>query len=108
MDVLRTGVRSLMVPSPSKDQVDEQRRRAALLDQQGIVTLLTPEQLTPEDLAQAMIQQLSRPLPIHRINLNGAMNAAKRLRSQLNQPPSPRLATLPKPHRSTPKIPSFS
>lgn len=108
MDVLRTGVRSLMVPSPSKDQVDEQRRRAALLDQQGIVTLLTPEQFTPEDLAQAMIQQLSRPLPIHRINLDGAMNAAKRLRSQLNQPASPRLAATPKPHRSTPKIPSFS
>lgn len=83
MDVLRTGVRSLMAPSPSKDQVDEQRRRAALLDQQGIVCLLSPEQLTPAALAQAIVQQLQTPAPMHHINLAGAANTTQFLRSRL-------------------------
>lgn len=94
MNVLRTGVRSLMLPSPSKDQADEQRRRAALLNQQGIVDLLTPEQLAPEVLAEAVVQRLSALKPVHQVNLEGAGNAARRLRSLLQDVSSQELVAV--------------
>ncbi|MGF1601790.1 MAG: glycosyltransferase family protein [Thermosynechococcaceae cyanobacterium] len=87
MNVLRTGVRSLISPSPSVDQADEQRLRATLLTNKGAVDLLTPEQLNPEGMAQAILGRLAQPQPCHSINLDGAKHASERLRSLLQDIP---------------------
>jgi predicted glycosyltransferase len=84
MNVLRTGIRSLIMPSPSADQADEQRQRASLLAQRGIVDLLEPEDLKPERFAQTLLKRLAQPRPIHAINLNGADNTRLQLRSLLH------------------------
>ncbi len=83
MNVLRAGVRSLILPSPSVDQFDEQRRRAARLAAMGVIGLLDPADLDPVRLAQRMLAQLDQPKPIHAINLNGAQNTARRLQALL-------------------------
>lgn len=79
MNVLRTNVRSLILPSPSIDQADEQRQRATLLADRGIVDLLRPERLSPYALANAILRCLAQPKPTHAINLEGGRNAAQRL-----------------------------
>ncbi len=83
MNVLRSGVRSLMVPSPSVDQADEQRLRATALAQKGVVNLLSPDQLNPAGMAEAILWQLTQPKPSHAIALDGAQQASERLRSLL-------------------------
>lgn len=83
MNVLRTGVRALILPSPSVDQADEQQLRATLLAQRGVVDLLSPEQLAPDRLTQAILESLSKPSPSHNLNLNGAQNACQRLQALL-------------------------
>ena len=87
MDVLRTGVRSLIAPSPSVDQVDEQMLRATRLAQMGVVEVLSPDQLSPAHLAQAILQRLELPRSAHSINLDGAQNASRRLQRLLDDVP---------------------
>jgi predicted glycosyltransferase len=83
MSILRAGVRSLILPSPSVDQVDEQRRRAARLAAMGVIGLLDPADLDPVRLAQKMLVHLNQPKPTHAINLNGAQNTARLLQALL-------------------------
>lgn len=85
MNVLSTQVRSLILPSPSPDQADEQWIRASRLAQLGAVHVLAPDQLTPATLAHAIFQRLHGPKPSHDINLKGAENTAWRLRQLCDQ-----------------------
>lgn len=85
MNVLSTQVRSLILPSPSPDQADEQWIRASRLAQLGAVDVLCSDQLSPAALAHAILQRLHTPKPSHAINLKGSENTAWRLRQLCNQ-----------------------
>jgi predicted glycosyltransferase len=87
MNVLRTGVRSLLLPSPNPSQTDEQRIRAEKLARLGIVSLLEPSDLEPEKLVNAMTTALSLPPAVHPINLQGADNTAHCLQQMLSEKP---------------------
>ena len=82
MDILRARVRALVCPSPSVDQADEQRIRAAKLAERDILQQL-PDQPTVAELSQAIVQQINQPKPNHNINLQGAQNSAQRLKQLL-------------------------
>lgn len=85
MNVLSTQIRSLILPSPSPDQADEQWLRASRLAQLGAVDLLSPAQLSPSVLAHAILQRLHTAKPSHALNLKGSENTAWRLRQLCSQ-----------------------
>jgi predicted glycosyltransferase len=68
-DVLQSGVRAVLVPSPV---MSDQRLRARRLAELGAVETLAPEDATPGALADAMRRALARPRPAHTIDLDGA------------------------------------
>ncbi|MGD1899280.1 MAG: glycosyltransferase family protein [Phormidesmis sp.] len=83
MNLLSTGVRSLLLPSLNPSQTAEQRIRAEKLASLGVVNLLSAEDLAPERLMGAIASTLTqRPAP-HRIDLQGASNTASYLRNLL-------------------------
>ena len=86
MNLLRTGVRSLVLPSLSKDQNDEQCIRAEKLAQLGVISLLKPEDLAPKPLTEAITTCLSTAHTTHQIDLQGADNTAKHLKRMLTAP----------------------
>ena len=85
MNVLSTQVRSLILPSPSPDQADEQWIRASRLAQLGAVNVLSPNQLSPATLAHAIFKHLHGVKPSHAINLKGSENTAWRIRQLCDQ-----------------------
>ena len=88
MNLLRTGVRSLLLPSLNPSQADEQRIRADKLAGLGIVNLLTPQDLVPERLKAAVDYSLTHfPAP-HHIDLHGADNTAGYLHRLLAAQPA--------------------
>ena len=83
MNLLSTGVRSLLLPSLNPSQTDEQRIRGEKLASMGVVNLLSAEDLHPERLTGAITSAMSQqPVP-HGINLQGAMSTAAYLKSLL-------------------------
>ncbi|MEM9152295.1 MAG: glycosyltransferase [Cyanobacteria bacterium P01_F01_bin.3] len=83
MNLLSTGVRSLLLPSLNPSQTDEQRIRGEKLASMGVVNLLSAEDLHPERLTGAIASAMSQqPVP-HGINLQGAMSTAAYLKSLL-------------------------
>lgn len=95
MNVLKTGVRSLIYPSPSEDQSGEQSLRARKLEKLGILTVLTEAQLTSEYLSQHILNALERPRKKHSFNLMGAQQAALKLQLLLDQNPAQPAAATP-------------
>ena len=60
----------------------EQRMRAELFQQKGLIDVLDPEEVSPRNLAQRIIEDLERtdfPLADAAIDTSGARNAARRL-----------------------------
>lgn len=88
MNLLRTGVRSLVLPSPAKNQADEQRMRAEKLAELGVLTLLNADDLAPERLVQLIHIGLNQAPTAHRFNLQGADNTARYLQKLLAAPVS--------------------
>ncbi|MEO0458170.1 MAG: glycosyltransferase [Cyanobacteria bacterium P01_A01_bin.114] len=86
MNLLRTGVRSLVLPSLSKDQNNEQYIRAHKLAEMGVLDLLEPEDLAPERLVQAMTACLGRAPVSYGFNLQGADNTSKQIQRMLAEP----------------------
>ncbi|MEM9907685.1 MAG: glycosyltransferase [Cyanobacteria bacterium P01_D01_bin.44] len=86
MNLLKTGVRSLVLPSLSKDQNNEQHIRAHKLAEMGVLDLLEPEDLAPERLVQAMTTCLSKKPVSYRFNLQGADNTARQIQQMLTEP----------------------
>ena len=86
MNLLRTGVRSLILPSPAKNQADEQRMRAEKLAQLGVLDLIESSDLAPESLIQAITTRLNHPPTDYRFNLQGAENTAHYLQMLLAKP----------------------
>lgn len=87
MNLLMTGVRSLLLPSMNPSQTDEQRIRAEKLAELGLVTLLTPEDLVPDRLVDAIALSLTNLPTPHHLDLNGAENTASYLRELLIEQP---------------------
>ncbi|RNJ46368.1 glycosyl transferase [Mesorhizobium erdmanii] len=81
-DVLRAGCRSLLVPFAAGGET-EQTVRALMLEELGLATVLTENDLTPDGLAQAIEQALAGPTPsAHRLDLEGARHSAQILRER--------------------------
>lgn len=84
MNLLRTGTRSLVLPSLNPSQADEQRIRAEKLADAGVLNLLTPDQLSTERLVDAVATALNQPRSPHQINLQGAEHTAAHIRRLLS------------------------
>lgn len=85
MNLLRTQTRSLLLPSLNPSQTDEQRIRAEKLASLGILSLLTPQDLQPERLTEAIATGLSQTPTAHPFNLQGASHTAHSLQTLLSE-----------------------
>lgn len=83
MNILKTKVRSLVLPSLNKHQSDEQSIRARKLAQLGIIDLLQPQDLEPARLAEKIVTRLDRQTPDNKFNLSGAATTANKLKELL-------------------------
>lgn len=80
MDILVTGVRAVLVPFAAEGET-EQALRARLLAERGRVRVVDEATLTPETLAAAIDEALSRPAPaLEGLALHGAGETARILR----------------------------
>lgn len=78
MNLLTTGTRALLLPFTGGDN-DEQAIRADKLAAMGVAGVLTPDDLTPAQLAARMAQQLAAPRPMSTLDLAGVTATATRL-----------------------------
>ena len=77
MDVLRTGVRAVIVPFEGYGET-EQSLRAHKMQQRGIADVLIESMLSPQVLAEAIDRRALQPRPKpHLLNLNGAEGTAE-------------------------------
>ncbi|MEL6160424.1 MAG: glycosyltransferase [Cyanobacteria bacterium J06623_5] len=83
MNLLRTGVRSLILPSLSPNQTDEQRIRAQGLARLKVINLLSPAELSPLPLVKAIQNSLKQAPASRSFNLEGAENTAKQIKARL-------------------------
>lgn len=77
-DILRAGCASVLVPFSGGIET-EQLRRAKIMDERGVATLLLDEDLTPESLAASIDSASQTSGAAVDLDLNGADNAAKLL-----------------------------
>ncbi len=78
-DVLRSGVRAVLVPHADSGE-REQTLRAEVLAARGFATVLPPDRLAPESLAEALDAAADLPRPHgQQIRLDGARRAASLL-----------------------------
>ncbi|KAB0269746.1 glycosyltransferase [Microvirga brassicacearum] len=72
VDILRSGVRAILVPFEAGHET-EQRQRAECLQQAGLAQVLPEDRLDARSLADAVTSQLEKQLPpSHSIALDGA------------------------------------
>ncbi|MEM9006835.1 MAG: glycosyltransferase [Cyanobacteria bacterium P01_F01_bin.86] len=83
MNLLRTGVRAIVLPSPSKNQNNEQQIRTTKLAGLGVIKLLTPEDLPRDRLTPIITTHITQTPGTHPINLQGAGNTAQHLQQVL-------------------------
>ncbi len=89
MNILKTGVRSLVVPIGHYDQDHEQLIRTHKLADLGVVEVIQPSQLEPHRLAQRIQTSLNRlpnQLVSHLFDLHGAETTASVLQALLANP----------------------
>ncbi|MEJ1993895.1 MAG: glycosyltransferase [Limibacillus sp.] len=76
LEVLQTGVPAVLLPYAAGEE-GEQLLRARLLAERGLVTLLPPDELSPERLASAIGEAMARGAPAPgRLDCRGAATAA--------------------------------
>lgn len=80
MNILATGVRSLVYPYTANDDL-EQQIRARKLASLGVVELLHPEMLAAEVLAPKIERMLAKKPVTSTFDMDGAANSARILRS---------------------------
>ena len=83
MNILRTGVNSLVLPS---DKDSEQIIRAEKLEKLGILQVIRPDELKPELLAQKIINCLNQESAVNAsdfLELQGAQKTAALLKEKL-------------------------
>jgi predicted glycosyltransferase len=89
MNILRTGIRSLVVPIGHYSYDKEQLVRTQKLENLGIVKVIEPEELEPTYLAQRIIDSLQKENNVNVpsfFNLQGAENTAIFLKELLQAP----------------------
>lgn len=85
MNLLRTQVRSLVLPSLAKGQNNEQSIRAGKLAELGVLDLLEPDDLDAERLTRIITTCLSKaPVP-YQFDLQGADNTARLIKAMLKE-----------------------
>ena len=84
MNVLTTGVRSLMLPFTGNGD-KEQEIRAMKLAECGILELLAPEDLVPEVMAEKIIAQLKTVPTLAKFDLQGVQKTAAFLRELVEE-----------------------
>ncbi|WP_144868985.1 glycosyltransferase family protein [Hyella patelloides] len=84
MNILKTKVRSLLLPSLNEHQSDEQSIRAEKLAGSGILDLLRRDDLEPSILAEKIISSLKKEVPQNSFELNGAKATSLRLKELLH------------------------
>lgn len=84
MNILQTGVHSLVMPSLNEHQADEQSIRAYKLAQLNIISLLQHQDLEPAILAEKIISSFNREASSNNFNLSGAATTASKLQELLN------------------------
>ena len=89
VDVLATGVRSVLVPF-ARDGETEQAQRAALLAAGDRAVVLEESRLTADRLGQAIDRALASPPPTMTLNLDGAATSADMLMSMARNDQRPR------------------
>lgn len=85
MNILRTGVRSLIFPEASEEQTGEQTIRAEKLAEKGVLQVLYRDDLQPNRLAQIILAALQQPPVAHSFNLQGATQSMIQLQRLLYQ-----------------------
>ncbi len=76
LEVLQTGVPAVLLPYAAGEE-GEQLLRARLLAERGLVTLLPPDELSPESLAAAIDAALAKGAPeAGRLDCGGAQRSA--------------------------------
>ena len=76
MNLLNAGTRALVLPFTGHKN-DEQAIRARKLEQRGLLTVLAPEDLIPDQLAAKIAASLTTPHPSHHsINTDGGTHTA--------------------------------
>src|SRR5215472_485206 len=80
MNLLATGIRSLVYPYTSNND-QEQHIRARRLEYLGMVELLHPEMLVPQVLAPKIAGMFSKTPARPKFDMNGAVNTARILES---------------------------
>jgi predicted glycosyltransferase len=90
MNILKTGVRSLVVPLGHYSKDEEQLIRTRKLETLGIVTVLEVENLTPDRLAEKIITCVEMPAENTRyhFDLEGASKTTAILKELLQKNPS--------------------
>jgi predicted glycosyltransferase len=105
MNILKTGTKALVLPFTGHKN-DEQTIRANKLEQRGLLTVLEPEDLTPDRLAAKITASLAMPHPGHHsINTDGGTHTAaaiERLAEQTRRkaPRSDTISTTVSTHQS--------
>lgn len=80
MNVLTSGVRAMVLPFTGNDD-QEQTLRAERLEELGIVRVIRPDDLSPEQLAQRMVDCLQRQPPARSFDFQGVAKTAAQLRA---------------------------
>ncbi|MEO1145028.1 MAG: glycosyltransferase [Cyanobacteria bacterium J06638_22] len=79
MNVLTTGVRSMLLPFQGNDD-QEQSIRSERLEELGIVSVIRPDDLNPERFAQRVVDMLAQTPSSMTFDLNGVANTATYVR----------------------------
>ncbi len=87
-DVLRANTASVLVPFIG-GQETEQLKRAELLAEKGIITLVRPDELSPESLAKAVDSVEYRDSAKPKFNLDGANSSAQILLDEFSSRQNP-------------------
>lgn len=82
VEIVQARARAVLVPFAQENEM-EQTMRAQAMAKAGRAVMLTEDQLTPESLAAAVDDALSRPAPELKLDLNGAENTARFLKERL-------------------------
>jgi predicted glycosyltransferase len=79
MDILQSGVRAVVVPYQTKGET-EQRVRAELLADRGVLTVVPESKLSPSRLAKGVADELQRSTKTLMIDFSGAETTAELIR----------------------------
>ncbi|MEL6320194.1 MAG: glycosyltransferase, partial [Cyanobacteria bacterium J06626_14] len=79
MNVLTTGVRSLLLPFTGNDD-QEQTLRSERLEELGVVSVIRPSDLDPEQFAQRLINYLHQAPSSLSFDLEGVIKTASLVR----------------------------